>query len=482
MTTRITGLSNSGLDTDALVKSLMTAQRARYDKIAQQKTQAEWKKNEYNTLYKSLTSFRNNTVFNFKLSNVLAGKKAASSDETKVSATAAANATDFTHTLAVTKVATGASMSSSAQITAGLIDTTITINGQAVAVHATDTLNDLASTINNTAGINVKATYDVTLQRLFMYSTDSGSTAKIALAGTDAASTDLLNNTLHLSTAAPTVAAGTLGEDAAFTIDGVSSASLGITTNKFTVSGVNYEIKATGTVSVIVASDTDKVVASVKSFIESYNTMLDSINTKTNETVYRSYLPLTTDQRSAMSETDIKAWEEKAKSGILKNDSTLNSLSYAMRDSFSSAVSGITGSYTTASSIGITTGEYYEKGKLYLDENKLKAALAADPQIVQKLFGTDGATASNDGIAVRLYDKLKEATDKIKVDAGTTAVVEATSNLGKKISEYEKTLAALNTRLTDMETSYYKKFSAMETALTKLNSQSSWLTQQLASA
>ena len=486
MTTRITGLSNSGLDTDALVKSIMQAKRASYERILQQKTQTEWKKADDFALYKSLSDFRNNTVFNFKMTSSLATKKAVSSDDSKVSAVANADAATFTHTIDVTKLATGASLSSNAKITGSISSAaaTIVLNGINVEIGANSTMNDIASAINNTAGVNVKANYDATLNRFFMVSTNSGADAKIDLTGnTSAASLDILK-TLKLADATATAGPIITGQNAEFTLDGATSAELGINTNNFTVSGVKYNLKAVtnGTISIGVSSDTDKMVANVKSFIESYNTMLGSINTKINETKYRDFLPLSADQKAAMSESEVTEWEKKAKSGMLKNDATLSALSYAMRENFAKNIEGLTGSYTTAANIGITSGLYSEKGKLYLDEDKLKAALEADPEIVQKMFGTDGTTANKDGIAVRLYDTLKVAIDKIKVDAGTTATIDYTSNLGKKISAYEKTLADLNTRLNAMEDSYYMKFSAMETALTKINSQSSWLSQQLGSS
>lgn len=478
MTIRITGISNSGLDTDALVKSLMTAKKSGYNKIAQQKTLAEWKKADYNTMYKGLDDFRRNTVLNFSLSNSLAVKQAASSNATIATATANADAVNFPHTLKVTQLATGASMSSSAAVSGLGISqsTTVNINGTDITIDPAYTVNDFASVINNTEGLNIKATYDNTLNRLFLYSTTQGEDSKIDFSGNlgNADAMTLLDN-LHLSTVP------SQGQNAEFTLDGVSSTALGVTSNEFSISGVKYSLKGIGTTGITVASDNDKVIANVKAFIDSYNTMLGAVNTEVNETRYRDYLPLTDDQKADMKDSEITAWEAKAKSGMLYNDPTLSTLSYAMRDSFSSPIAGLTGKYTNASSIGITTGDYSEKGKLYLDEDKLRKALEEDPQIVQKIFGTVNDDSSKSGIAVRLSGKLQDAISKIKTEAGTSASssTDFTSNLGKRINDYATTLKTLNTKLKEMEETYYKKFSAMETALSKLNSQSSWLSQQL---
>jgi flagellar hook-associated protein 2 len=212
--------------------------------------------------------------------------------------------------------------------------------------------------------------------------------------------------------------------------------------------------------------------------------MLSKVNTAVKETRYSDYAPLTTAQRAEMSETEAKLWDEKAKSGMLYNDPTLRSLVDSIRGDVSTPVSGISGKYTNAASIGITTGSYTEGGKLYVDETKLRTALTADPNAVNKIFGTDGATDSQDGIAVRMYDTLKAAMDKIVSAGGVSAGVsdDTKSVLAKQINQYTKDMKALNERLEDMEDRYYAQFSAMETALTKLASQSSWLSQTFGSS
>ena len=250
--------------------------------------------------------------------------------------------------------------------------------------------------------------------------------------------------------------------------------------NNFTISGVSYKLKATNEgspIAVGVSADIDKTIENVKAFVESYNTMLSKVNTALKETRYGDYLPLTTEQRAEMSETEAKLWDEKAKSGMLYNDPILRQVVDSIRGDVSAAVSGLSGKYSTAASIGISTGSYTEGGKLYIDENKLRSALTADPNAVNKIFATDGATDSQDGIAVRMYDTLKTAMDKIVSTGGASAGVsdDTKSVLAKQITQYTKDMKTLNKRLEDMEDRYYDQFGAMETALTRLSSQSAWL-------
>ena len=493
-TSRVTNLGVSGMDIDQTVKDLMAAKRVPYDKMYQKKTIAEWKKAGYNAMYTAISDFRT-TVFNNKLQATLAPKNASSSDDAIATVTANADAANVSHDLVVTQLASGVKKTSSAAITTGSSKTTLAdqfgisgsfdikltngANSATITVNGTDSIYDLVEHIND-SGAGVTANYDATLDRFFMSTTNTGADSGISFAGSSTEGTNFLQNNLKIDTTAVS------GKNAKFSLDGVE---LEQQSNSFTISGVNYKLKKVGgsstePVNVAVSADVDKTVENVKAFVESYNTMLSTVNKALQETRYKDYTPLTTAQRAELSETEAKLWDEKAKSGMLYNDPVLRSLVNGVRDDVASPVSGLAGKYTSAASIGITTGSYTEGGKLYIDETKLRAALTADPNAVNKLFGTDGDTDSQDGIAVRMYDTLKTAMDNIVSEAGVTAGVsdDTKSNLAKQISQYTKEMKALNERLEDMEDRYYNQFSAMETALTKLSSQSSWLSSMLGSS
>ena len=497
-TTRVTGLGVSGMDVDQAVKDLMAAKRVPYDKMYQKKTIAEWKKASYNTMYNTISDFRT-TVFNNKLQATLAPKTASSANESIATVTANADAANVSHELEVTQLAEGVKRTSSAAITTGTSKTTLgsqfgisgsfdikIANGEnsaTITVNSTDSIYDLVQDINN-AGAGVTANYDATLDRFFLSTTNTGSNSGIDFTGSSANGLSFLKDNLKILNPTEPAPISFSGKNAIFELDGVA---LEQQSNNFTISGVNYKLKATNEGSAItvgVAADIDKTIENVKAFVESYNTMLATVNKGLKETKYSDYTPLTTAQRAELSETEAKQWDEKAKSGMLYNDPILRSLVDNIRGDVSTPVSGLSGKYTSAASIGITTGTYTEGGKLYIDETKLRAALTADPNAVNKLFGTDGATDSQDGIAVRMYDTLKTAMDKISSEGGVSAGVsdDTKSLLAKQINQYTKDMKALNERLEDMEDRYYSQFSAMETALTKLSSQSSWLSQSFGSS
>ncbi|WP_435167102.1 flagellar filament capping protein FliD [Paenibacillus glycanilyticus] len=258
--------------------------------------------------------------------------------------------------------------------------------------------------------------------------------------------------------------------------------------NSFTIAGINITAKekSTDAIKITIAQDVDTVFNKIKSFVDKYNDLISSINSELSEERYRDFTPLTDAQRKDMSETQIEQWEAKAKSGMLANDSILTNSLIKMRQALSASVSGLpTGQLKSLSDIGISSslisgstisGSYMDKGKLYIDENKLKQMIAEKPDEVLSLFmanDNNDKTTAGDGIATRLYDQASAIFSQIVDRAGTSTSVRNTFVLGKESLEYDKQISALQTRLSDMETRYYNQFTAMEKYISQMNARSS---------
>ena len=529
----IYGLSGSGMDIDTIVKKLMTGQQAKSDALLQKKTVAQWQKTAYNTVYDDISKFRD-TVFNYKLQGTLSPKKVSSSNLSVATATASADAVNVNHSLVVAQLASGVNLTSSAAISStippvlGTLTTQLSMpttafdikitNGTAASLlisinPAVDTINDVVSKFNN-AGVNVKANYDITLDRFFLATTNTGASSGISFAGSSSNGLEFIGQQLKLP-AATTADGGVTytstpvqGLNAEFKLDGVN---LSQDRNTFSISGVTYnltgespnvgtgniasKLTAGTAISVSVTNDTDKAVASIQSLVDSYNKIMADLNGRINETRYKGFPPLTDAQKAEMKEAEITAWEAKAKSGLLRSDTTLANLVNSMRTAFNSPVSGIMGTYDPATgktntyntgfSIGITTGaNYREGGKLYLDTDKLRKALTANPDVLSQLFGAPGTTnpdGSTDiktqGIAGRMYDGIKKTMDQLNKIAGTTSNLQndTQSNYAKKLTEYNKQISNAALRFENIQTAYFKQFNAMEVALQQLSSQGSWL-------
>jgi flagellar hook-associated protein 2 len=214
--------------------------------------------------------------------------------------------------------------------------------------------------------------------------------------------------------------------------------------------------------------------------VDKYNELIDKIDKKALEKKNSDYQPLTDDQRQSLDDDQIKKWEEQARLGDLHSDSILTKVLSDMRSDLNNFVTSLSsGDIRQLSQIGIQTGAYYERGKLYIkDEAALRSALASNPEQVMRLFNYDDPTvkkSSQDGIAVRLFDRISDAMKKITDKAGAASATSDNSFVAKDLKDINKRISAMETTMTDKENRYYKKFSAMEQALSKFNSQSSSL-------
>ncbi len=374
------------------------------------------------------------------------------------------------------------------------------------------TLSDLASAFAS-SGANIQGNYDTTNDSFSLYNKTSGKDNVIGLQADNEDTATLLNN-LHLASynaqdntlsseitfEKGTMNADAVGTNAKATIDGKTYESA---TNKLTVAGVIYNFNGVSaqnddgsyqTSTINVSQDTDTIVSNVKKFVEMYNTLLDSLNDKLSETKYSDYSPLTKDQEAEMTESQITKWNEKAKSGLLYNDSNIRSIVSNMREALYTKVDAVDSSYNSLSAIGITTST--TKGHITLDEDKLKTALAADPDCVYQLFASDqdstyiaGSTNKNQsdtyttkndylntGVANRLYNYMGDAMSILEDYAGTSTSTDDDSYLGNLITNLNTKMTNFKTLMESYQDKLYEKYDAMEVALSNLGTQLSYIT------
>jgi flagellar hook-associated protein 2 len=333
---------------------------------------------------------------------------------------------------------------------------------------------------NGTLANNVSASVDTT-GKITLTSMAVGTQSSLTVTGGAATA-------IGFPTTTSTGTMGTLsvsGKNADITFNGQQVTTL--TSNNATLMGINLTLKsptvdASGnpiTTNITVSRNVDTAFNNIKDFVTKYNDMLDKMTKATTEAVYRDFLPLLDEQKSEMSEKQIEQWEAKAKSGLLRGDGIMTDLYNKMRNIMSSVVS--TGSsYNSLSSIGIASKNYQDKGKLYIDETKLKAALEKDPEAVQKLFSQVGDTAvGTNGLVNRISDEMQGSIKKLTAKAGSMGNSQHDQSIiGRMLSRLQTDITRQNDRLAKKENLYYKQFAAMEEAVAKFNSQSSWLYQQ----
>lgn len=257
--------------------------------------------------------------------------------------------------------------------------------------------------------------------------------------------------------------------------------------NTFTVSGMTVTIKGTTTgeeeITLSSSIDTDKVFETIKQFVDEYNELIDFINGKLTEQRYRDYPPLTDEQKEAMSEKEIERWEERAKSGLLRNDYTLKNPLYKMRLELYNPVDiHMSTEFRQLSAIGITTSrDYMAHGKLEINEDQLRAAIEQDPEGVFQLFAQDGNTGAEKGIARRLRDTLEQAITAIAERAGgfRGKIANHQFTLGRELNSINDRISNFERRLEKIEERYWRQFNAMELAVQRANQQAEMLYAQL---
>ncbi|WP_185967663.1 flagellar filament capping protein FliD [Clostridium sp. HBUAS56010] len=234
-------------------------------------------------------------------------------------------------------------------------------------------------------------------------------------------------------------------------------------------------------------ADGDKIVNALNDMIKDYNEIIELVNKQLTKKPNRDYSPLTEDQKNEMTEDQIKNWEDKAKEGILFNDSELRSLSDSLRFIFDAG----SDDKALLSSFGISTSSNYgDKGKLVFNETEFRAALESRPEDIQKIFTKKEDTS--DGQSDGLMAKLTEITDRYASTKGAVkgtliekaGSVYAPSNvlsntLQKSIDSIDKYIKQLQTRLSDENDRYIKQFTNLEKVISQMNSQSSWLNSSL---
>ena len=268
------------------------------------------------------------------------------------------------------------------------------------------------------------------------------------------------------------------GQNAKLKVNGIE---IERNSNSFDLEGINIQLmgESADPITLTTERDTDKIVNGLKDFVEAYNGLVDELNGYlTEDANYRKYAPLTDAQKKEMSEKEIEKWEEKAKEGLLRNDSTIESMLGSLRTVMYEKVES---AGMALYDIGIeTSADYKANGKLELDEDKLRTALSNNLESVQLLF-----TDKENGVGNKISEILKENANVSSGSpgllvkyAGTKTALNIDNSLSKQLSEINERLKTLNKKYETERSRYWQQFSQMEQALSQLNSQSSWVTQQ----
>ena len=349
--------------------------------------------------------------------------------------------------------------------------TSIKVNGTEIVVDRTTTLDSLASAMAKT-GIN--ASYDTNQGRFYLSSKNTGVENAFTVEADDAT----------LAALGLDLADGEAGKidasDASLVYNGVEYTQA---TNSFNINGLTMDVSSVGGEQAFsVDTDVDGIYDNVKSFVKEYNTLISEMNKLYDASSSRGYEPLTSDEKDAMTDEDIKNWEDKIKGSLLRRDSTISTLLTSMRTTLNKSVEVTNSDGTTSryalSSFGIVTSDYTEKGQLHIQGNaddsdfaslddKLKAAISDNPEALMKTLTTLGD---------EIYKNFQSSMKRV-VGVRSSLTFYNDLEMDDDIKSYKEDVTSLQEKLQDEQDKYYKQFSSMETALTKLQSQQTYISQ-----
>lgn len=370
---------------------------------------------------------------------------------------------------------------------------TITINGVDIKVEESDTVRTLMDKINNSdAGVEVN--YQNSSDKFVFTSKKDGASGKISVGGdfknifgTSFNKTDGQDAIVAVKYAGSDEVVEIVRDSNSFKIDGMTISVNGEFGYKAGAGGKLELDKTSDPVTFDAKVDEDKIVETIKKMVEEYNEIIELVGKETGIKPNRDYEPLTSAQKAEMSESEIEAWEEKAKEGLLFNDNDLKGLSNSLRFVVSTA------DQAALKKLGITTSSTAsDKGKLSFDESAFRAALKTDPEGIREMFTKErtvdenGVATGVNGIAVNMksaFDKyaktlgepkgiLIERAGSIKSPASITQ-----NSLYKQMEQIDKRISDLQDVLKMEQDRYIRQFTALESVIAQMNSQSGWLSQ-----
>lgn len=563
MPIRLSGI-NSGLDTDAIVKELVSAYSLKTEKYEKQKTTLEWKQDAWKSMNTKIYGFYTN-VSNMRYSTAYSLKKTTVSDNTKATITAGTDAVAGTQKLNILQTAqasylTGGYLGEDVTAATTLKDlgykggaTTLKLKiaskeaealeeGKGrdasieIKIGADTKISDVLEQLGE-AGIN--ANFDTNNGRIFLSAKESGAAADfdidaenenayaalsaLGLAAEDdavdsinrqakeynklyaeysnAAEADkeeLLKKLNAYSAEVKQVAAGLkkaeevvktdnlatkiAGQDAIIKLNDVEFTS---SSNTFKINGLTIE--ATGVtgdgienaITVTTSTDTQGIYDKIKDFLTEYNTLINEITKLYNAESAKDFEPLTDEEREAMSDEQIEKWEGKIKSALLRRDNTLGNIMNAMVNSMSQSYE-IDGQKFSLSSFGISTLGFLnaaenEQNAYHIDgdeddentsgkKDKLMAAIQENPDQVMDFMKQ---------LASNLYTSIDEKMKSTELSSAYKVYND--KEMDREMTDIEKLIAKWEDKIAEQEDSYFKKFSQMEVALSKLQSQTNSL-------
>ena len=484
---KITGLA-TGMDTDAMVEAMVSAEQNKIDKAKQTQQITKWKQEQYRDIISDIKDF-SNKYFDVLSKDYLLGSKGLSTATVKssntsvVSAVASSNAIASNYTFDVEKIATSPSMSSGVTLSKTDKLSDLGLSGEksfkigfggdsssgVITIDENDTVESMVQKINKESGGKYTATYSEMTGKFSIKSNTTGESSELSIIDVEKqADGSFVETGTNTSLSFIGIDGSSVkGENAVIKVKDSSGnliKELNQQKNSFTIDGVTYDVKGVGSATLETQVDTTDAVETIKTFVEDYNKLVSSIYDAVRAKKNNDYPPLTDAQKKEMSKEEIEKWEEKAKVGHLRNDNELTRFLNEMTANFRGALNEF--------GIEIST-DYSKPGQLTINIDKLTDSIKTNPsQVVEKFKTTLEGTKS-------IMNKYVGSSKSVLVEkAGMKGSASDVNNVfSKQIKSQEDTIKNLIKKLNAKQNALYLKFGKLESTMSKLNNQMAYLMQ-----
>ncbi len=302
---------------------------------------------------------------------------------------------------------------------------------------------------------------------------------------------EAVNNADTYLQGASATAVRVTGQDAVIELNGAEFTS---SSNTFSINGLTITAKGlsniTGTdingkpvyeqAQITTQDDVDGIYKMIKNVIKQYNELIKEIDTLYNAASAKDYEPLTSEEKSAMTDDEIEKWEEKIKGALLRHDSELGTVRSMLKESVSSSFT-IGGRKYSLADFGIFTQDYFsaednERSMLHIDGDSEDEVSSGNKDLLKKMISSDPDTVSKffNQFANSLYDKMNKASSSLK-GIRSYGSFYSDKSLTTQYDDYKTKIKKQEDKVAKLEDKYYKMFSRMETAMSKINSTSSYI-------
>lgn len=502
MSVRLSGLM-SGMDTESIIEQLVDVRKTKVDKAKKAQKSINYKQEAWKSLNTKLKNLQTKYLSSMRFTSAYSKKTTKVSDSSIASVITGDKATNGVQTLEVNELAktaylTGGELGEGKQgftALSKMSDLGVKLEGEGkgnftvtqgdkklnVEINADTTISDVLTKLKD-FGLN--ANFDEKNQRFFISAKESGKSNDFKIEAKDANGTAALNKLGLIVDESDKSGKGATkieGKNAEITLNGAKFEN---STNVFDINGLTITAQAKTapgeSVTITTQNDTDGIYDLVKDFLKEYNTVINELDKVYNASAI-DIEPLTDDEKYALGDKEVEEWDKKLSDAALRRDGNVSDIASALKSVMSGGVE-INGKMMYLSDFGINTLGYFnspdnEKNAYHIDGDQDDSSTSGNADKLKSMIANDSSATISffTKLSQQLYDKMSSMSKSVDGYRSFGNFYDD-KKITSEYTNYNSKIKELEDKLNDYEDMWYKKFSKMETAMAKMQSNTSAVT------